>query len=37
MQWGTGTGVGKTIRADWKPLHPHIPVTGDFAAYAMSL
>jgi hypothetical protein len=37
MQRGTGRRVGKTIRLDWKPLHPQIPVTGDFAAYAMSL
>lgn len=30
------TGVGKTTRFDWKPSHPHIPVTGSFAAHVMS-
>jgi hypothetical protein len=31
------TGVGKTTRRDWQPLHLPIPVIGDFAAHVMSL
>ena len=26
MERGTGSGVGQTMKSDWRPLHPHIRV-----------